>query len=390
MKHLSAASRTIRYEAAWVGRATQRAAVSPGQERDLVVQSLKGAVAAMAAWFLVAWFLPAGTAVMAPWVALVLVQATVYRSVLRGVQQSLSIALGVVLATAGFLVLERPALAMAVVLPLTMLLGNWPRLGDQGVYSATAALFTLSAGDTTLSASGGRVLATVIGAVSGIAVNALLFPPVYLRDARLAVQNTLEETREILDEVAAGLREPWDYSKANALYERARRLPRRVRGVQASVEWDRESVRLNPERGRRAARTRTRPYDDETLRTLEEVAAHLIGLTRTLRNAADEHDEDPKPEPEVTDAYADLLCVVSAALCAYSRTVTEEGGARQAAERELRTAVERVRKTRVTLRDRLPKHVRGNAEDIAVFGALLMDAQRLTNPLVGSPSASES
>ncbi|MBC7267555.1 MAG: FUSC family protein, partial [Streptomyces sp.] len=52
----------------------------PGRERDLAVQSLKAAAAALLAWLVAREWLGDPMALMAPWVAVVLVQATVYSS----------------------------------------------------------------------------------------------------------------------------------------------------------------------------------------------------------------------------------------------------------------------------------------------------------------------
>ncbi|MYW15082.1 hypothetical protein GT039_05630, partial [Streptomyces sp. SID2955] len=113
--------------------AARRAWTEPGRERDLAVQALKAALAAWVAWAVAGWWLQAPVAFVAPWVAVVLVESTVYRSVAHGLQQLAAIAAGTVAATAVGLVLHSTVAAMAVVLPLAMLLGQWRRLGSQGI-----------------------------------------------------------------------------------------------------------------------------------------------------------------------------------------------------------------------------------------------------------------
>ncbi|MFF8652378.1 hypothetical protein ACF06D_29640 [Streptomyces griseoluteus] len=63
-----------------------------------------------------------------------------------GLQQLVAIAVGTIVATAVGLLLPHTEVAMAVVLPLVLLLGQWHRLGSQGIYTASGALFTLTAG----------------------------------------------------------------------------------------------------------------------------------------------------------------------------------------------------------------------------------------------------
>ncbi|WP_051717710.1 FUSC family protein [Streptomyces megasporus] len=367
----------VRAEAVWIARAARRAWREPGRERDLAVQSGKAALAAVLAWLAASWLLPDAFALMAPWVAVVLVQATVYRSVRQGLHQTLAITTGTVLAAALVIPFGHPLLTMLVVLPVTTLLGNWPRFGDQGIYTSTAALFTLVPGEATLDSTVSRILATLLGTAIGIAVNALILPPVYLRSTHKAVDDVVREAREIVAEIADGLDEPWEYDRVRGWYERAHRLPRAIRGVHAALGWSRESLRLNPDRRRRAELARLDAAYDETLTTLENIASRLIGLTYTLVEAA--ADEVPRPSHAVTRPYAGFLHQVAGALEAYGRVVT--GDAPETARTELREAVDEARATQDRLRAELPRHAGADPGRMAVFGTLLAEARRLTGSL---------
>ncbi|WP_410538212.1 FUSC family protein [Streptomyces sp. KL2] len=372
--------RAVRAEAAWGARSLRRALQGPGRERDAVVQSLKAALAAVLAWLAAAWLLPDAFALMAPWVAVVLVQSTVYRSVWQGLQQTMAITVGTVLAAALVIPLGHPVLVMVLVLPVTTLLGNWPRFGTQGIYASTAALFTLVPGEATLDSALSRVLAALLGTAVGVGVNALVLPPVHLRSARDAVDSAVREAREIVTEVAEGLDEPWEYDRIRTWYDRACRLPRLIRGVESSIGWSRESLRLNPESRRRAEAARLAAVYEETLPTLEDVAERLVALTRTLLEAADESDEVPRPGHEVTRPYAGFLRQVAAALDAYGRTVT--GDDPGTARRELREAVGEVRAEQDRLRAELPRNAAAVPEGLAVLGPLLAEARRLATTLL--------
>ncbi|SFJ75486.1 Uncharacterized membrane protein YgaE, UPF0421/DUF939 family [Streptomyces pini] len=374
------AVRAVRAEAVWGGRSLHRAWQGPGRERDAVVQSLKAALAAVLAWLAAAWLLPDAFALMAPWVAVVLVQATVYRSVWQGLQQTMAITVGTVLAAALVIPLGHPVLVMILVLPVTTLLGNWPRFGAQGIYASTAALFTLVPGEATLDSAVSRVLAALLGTAVGVGVNALLLPPIHLRSAREAVDSAVREAREIVTEVADGLDEPWEYDRVRAWYDRACRLPRLIRGVESAVGWSRESMRLNPESRRRAEAARLTAVYEETLATLEDVAERLTALTRTLLEAADEGDDVPRPGHEVTRPYAGFLNRVAAALDAYGRTVT--GDAPETARRELREAVGEIRVEQDRLRAELPRHATAVPDGLSVLGPLLAESRRLATSLL--------
>ncbi|WP_374984773.1 aromatic acid exporter family protein [Streptomyces fradiae] len=125
----------LRAEARSVAGAVRRACAGPGRERDLAAQSLKAASAALVAWIVASRVLHAPMAFIAPWAAVALVRSTVYRSLTESLEQLAAIAVGTTLATAAGTALGDPTLAMALVLPVVLLLGDWRRLGDQGVYA---------------------------------------------------------------------------------------------------------------------------------------------------------------------------------------------------------------------------------------------------------------
>ncbi|MEW2581657.1 FUSC family protein [Streptomyces syringium] len=368
-------------EAAAVARSVRRAWQGPGRERDLVVLALKATLAAVLAWSVAAWLLRNTLALMAPWVALVLVRTTVYRSVAWALQQTLAIALGTVVATAGAMVLGRPVVAMLLVLPVMLLIGNWQHFGEQGIAGATSALFTLAGGQWSAGIAADRVLAAFLGAGVGVAVNALVLPPVYLRSVEEAAGAVVRECCAILETVAEGLEEPWRYEQAVRWQERARRLPGLLRALCSAVEWAEESTRLNPEHRRRARPATSRPAcGEETLRTLEDVADHLQGLTRTLAEAAaDSAAAGPVRHTDVTRPYADFLHKVGQALTAYGRTVTGEDTPQ--ARRELEWCLGQVEDAHQELRARLAGRPAPGPAARELSGSLLAEARRLTRRL---------
>ncbi|MGH3748793.1 MAG: hypothetical protein ACRDT8_15510, partial [Micromonosporaceae bacterium] len=56
----------------------------PGRERDLLTQVVKATGAAVLAWVIAGWWWSAPMALLAPWTAVLLVQATVYSSIIKG------------------------------------------------------------------------------------------------------------------------------------------------------------------------------------------------------------------------------------------------------------------------------------------------------------------
>ncbi|WP_307784046.1 FUSC family protein [Streptomyces spinoverrucosus] len=314
-------------------------------------------------------------AFVAPWVAVVLVESTVYRSVAHGLQQLAAIAVGTVAATAGVLALGNAMAAMALVLPVAVLLGSWRQLGSQGVYAATGALFVLTDPNVGVIGSGARIAEAVFGALVGIAVNALIRPPVYLRDTRAALEDAAGESHDILTSVAEGIREEeWEARRAELLHERALRLSRLVDQARSSLGWSRESLRVNPLH-RRSRPSPGQAYDD-AVAVLDYVAVHTSGVTRTVMEAAERKRGATRPDPGIAGPYADFLQRAAKAIHLYARTRFGDGS-----EDELREAVGKLDRALNALREQLPGSVPYDAEALAIHGALLAQASRLAEQL---------
>ncbi|WP_372448744.1 aromatic acid exporter family protein [Streptomyces musisoli] len=370
----------VRQDLSAAAHAARRAWAEPGRERDLAVQALKAALAAWVAWAVAGWWLRAPVAFVAPWVAVVLVESTVYRSIAHGLQQLGAIAAGTVAATAVGLLLHDTVAAMAVVLPLAMLLGQWRRLGSQGIYAATGALFVLTNGTVSAMTSAARLGEALFGAAVGIAVNALVRPPLYLRDTEAVLRDATEEAHDILRDVADGLAAGhWDAEEAGAWHERALRLHRLVGQARSTVEWSRESMRGNLRRRRTgAAPLPERGYDD-ALVVLDYAAVHTAGVTRTVLEAAAEDRSAPRPHPGLARRYAEFLCRTARALRLYSHSRFGD-----ACEDELREAVRDLRGTLAELRRDLVRSTTDDPDEVATYGTLLAQAHRLSDRLLAS------
>jgi hypothetical protein len=370
------APQAIRRQANAAAHAAHRAWSGPGRERDLAAQAAKAALAACLAWLVAGWWLEAPVAFVAPWVAIVLVESTVYRSIAHGLQQVAALAVGTVVATAVALALGNTVIAMAVVLPAAVLLGNWQRLGSQGIYAATGALFVLTGGHVGVLTSAARIGEAVFGALVGIAVNALIRPPLYLRSSRAALEDVADEAQDVLEAVARGLADgEWDAEQAGGWHERALRLSRLVDQARSALGWSRESLRANPLRRSRALSPPGKAYDD-AVAVLDYVAVHTAGVTRTVLETAGENRRASWPGPRIAGPYADFLRRTAEAVRLYSRVRFGDGS-----EDELGTAVARLRRTLDELRRRLPDAAAGDPEDLATYGTLLTQARRLADQL---------
>lgn len=378
---VAAAWRWLWWEVSAVGRTVRGAVRQPGPERDTVVQSLKAAGAAIAAWALTGWWLNAPLALMAPWTALVLVDATVYRSLRSGLQQLVVIVVGALLASAAMAATGGSTLgAMLVALPVMTLLGTHRRLGAQGIYGGTTALFVITYGAYSASEVGHRLVETMIGAVIGVTVNAFVLPPVHLRNVYDQLRRLPRESAALLRTMAEGLRgEEWSAADAAGWHDRARRLDQVLRALASARRWNTESSRFNP---RFRLRRTGPPPPEEADAVWERATGHLTAITRTLAGSVGEKARLTAPGAAFLRRYADLADE-AAALCEAEEALLADGGQtddeRAAAGERYHEARERV----WDLYDGLAEDFRGeHAPAAPAGGELLVEMKQLLWELV--------
>ncbi|MGX5210711.1 aromatic acid exporter family protein [Streptomyces violaceus] len=367
---------TVRRETRAGWDALRAAWNEPGRERDLVVQSLKAAAAAVLAWMVGGVWMGDPLALMAPWVALVLVQATVYSSLVQGARQFGAICVGTVLASAAQAITGDTTGALALSVPVLMLLANWSRFGDQGIYAATTALFTLTAGSVSISSVGHRVGQAALGAVIGVAVNALVLPPVHLRDVRENLAALAREAGDVLHTVAADLREgEWDAQTAAGWLSASSRLDHRLEALRSARRWSQESLRLTYGPLRRLHRVPhggALPPVDEDER-FGRVTGHVAALTRALAVSVDDNRTPAPPQGPALGAYARLLELIGEA-CRTEADSLLHGSVRPRLDKETEEAM---RELHQELQEKLRRHAGEGAAHTAVLGTLLLQAENL-------------
>lgn len=291
------------WELRTVGRSIRRSVTRSGPERYTAVQSLKAAGAALLAWAITGWWWHAPLALLAPWTALFLMQSTVYRSLVAGLQQFVVIVVGTLLAAAAGALTDSTMGALAIALPLTVLLGNYARFGAQGLYAPTAALFVVAGGSYGPTAIGHRLLETAVGAVVGIGVNALVLPPVHAHRVRQLRTQLAMESGRLLDDAAEHFAEGDPGDGPGDWYDRAQWLGDVLTDLREAQRWSQESGRLNP--GLRMRRSAV-AYAPRGLPDAAwyDITDHLAALSRTLT----ELDRQPESFPSgAPSALPDVL-----------------------------------------------------------------------------------
>ncbi|MGW3661875.1 FUSC family protein [Streptomyces sp. NPDC005141] len=366
--------RRLGWEAEATTAALRRAFTSTGRERDACVQALKAAGAAVAAWAVVGWWWQAPMALMAPWTAVALVQGTVYRSVRTGVQQLALITAGTLFAAGAATITDSVTLAMALALPPAALLGVYNRFGDQGVYAPATVIFVLAYGTLSGDDIAHRLAEATVGATIGIAVNALLLPPVHLRGLEESLAAMARESTSLLrmmaDNVAAG------YGEEDATRWRGRigHLTKSLEGLRNARIWSRESYRLNP--GHRMRRRAGRPPSIDHDMYWERFVERVSALVDNLAAAAGEDSGLAQPPPDRLARLARLLDA-GADVCEWDRTRwgLRSGGVDRT-ERD--AALARARQALTGLKSGLTEQ---DPETLVTVGALGASGQQLLHLL---------
>lgn len=355
-------------------RALGRALAGPGRERDQLLQILKSAAAAVAAWQVSRLLLHSDQPFLAPLAALITVHATVYRSVRSAAELSAAILAGVMLAFLTARLLGVQWWSLGLVLVVALVVARWHRLGDNGLQVPITALLAMTiAGGVRDTALEARFVESLLGAAIGAATNLLLFPPVHLRSSRDAVASSAGAVSRLLATVAAGVRDGWDTDAAQHWLDRSRRLDAYVRQARLRVDEGRESLRLNP-RINPADAPVDGPALSRAVDALEHVAVQCRSICSTLLEVA---GNDPRgPSAEFRASYAQVLVDVAAAFDTLAddehtdderellRSAVHEGGDRW---RDLRASVAAARSY--------------ESERLPTYGSLLTDAERILDEL---------
>lgn len=227
----------------------------------------------------------------APLGAISAMYPTVFGSVRAGLQTVVGIALGIALAAGVLLVGEPNLLTVAVAVGIGVLLAGIRRLGAGAEYVPVGALFVLIVGGQDAEGfSAGFLVQMSVGVAIGLLVNALVFPPLDFRTARLQLDRLQGVVVDYLQDVAGELAEPGT-TAGRDWQERNHALVQITAEVREAVDESAQSARGNPRVVLRRRRRRTDPGYASMLR-LESVVFHLRGFTDALRELYDHQGHD--------------------------------------------------------------------------------------------------
>ncbi len=252
--------------------------------RSPILQVLKTSAAAVLSWLVAAWALSTPAPIFAAIAALLVVQPSVNQTLLKGVERSLGVIGGVVIAWIAGVAFGQSSWVILVVIVASLLIAWVLRLGPGSTNQIPiSAMLVLALGTATPLYAVDRILETIIGAAIGLAVNLAIVPPVNVQPARAAVNGLLEHTVRVMDRLAEAVIVGPPAGQRAALLADARRLrPERER-TEAVLAAGAESLNLNP-RGGRYRRILER--DRELLTLLTSVTTQVAAMARAVHDHA--------------------------------------------------------------------------------------------------------
>jgi uncharacterized membrane protein YccC len=331
--------------------------------RTPLLQVLKTSAAAIISWLLCVAILGQPLPVFAAIAALLIVQPSVSQSLARGIERSLGVIFGVVLAYAvGFVFGKTSWIALGVIVVALLLAWVFKLSPGSSNQIPISAMLVLSVGGLTPDYAANRIIETIIGAIVGLAVNAAIVPPVLLGPAHVAVQRLLRDCAGCLDLLADDLGSEVDRAALDELLRRSRQLRAAQTTAQTAIAAGEDSLALNPRRGRHR---RVLEHDAMLLGRLTVLVTRIIGMARALH---DNYDEQLHRDPAVREIARELTRA-SHDLRLLGRDT--EGNARQS------TADEPALTAPLAI-------VRPNPTHWILIGSLLEDIRRVHEEITGS------
>lgn len=287
-------------------------------------QLLKAAGAAVAAWAIATYVFDLSQAFLAPWSALLVLHATIYRTVSEGAQQVAANVLGVLLAWLAGNLLGLDPVVMGVMLVVALALGKVSALRLDGTAVATTAVIVLTVGQSDENqVLLLRFLDVGIGIAVGLAVNLLVWPPLSDRSAARAIAAIDDRVGALLMDMAGELGPDSGMDMVQDWIDRTRGIDEAIDEAWGLIGQARESGRFNPRRGAGALKE-GREFN-ELLNRMEQATNEIRSMARTLGHSISSLNEWV---PEFRNRWVRLLAEAGDAIIhADSQRLTAVGPA---------------------------------------------------------------
>lgn len=332
--------------------------------RSPILQVVKTSIAVVAAWLLCSVIFPGTPPIFAAIAALIVVQPSVNQSLAKGVERSVGVILGVVLAYGVGFVFGTPGWVVLAAVVVSLVAAWILKLGPGSANQIPiSAMLVLTMGTLEVSYAAERIVETIIGAVIGLAVNVAIVPPVLLQPAHLAVARLGREVAASMDRLQQVLREPSTPAQLEEMLAKARTLRGLRQVAEDAIARGDESLTLNPRHGRHR---RVLQHDVEVLGRLGILVTRVLGMSRAVHDHyAPELTRDPAVVAIATElgrAAHDVRLIVRDTDGSGTEPITSEIPALTAPLRVLRP----------------------NEDNWILIGSLMEDMRRVRENIVGS------
>lgn len=269
--------------------------------------TLKAVVAAVVAWLVAKHLVGHPQPYFAPLAALLGVFPTVARSIKESLAYGAGFALGAAIAVPVGLMIGATTLGIAAVLFVAMMIAGWRRLGDQAPQVAFTALFALLfGGHEVVRYVLPRLGDVMVGLVVGLAVNTMIFPPLYLRRGEYAVGEMRGALAEAMDVLADCFDAPDE--RRSAWQEHESSLLSIQDQARYAVEQGRASMRANPRARWWGYRFGWGEIPDQwaspaQLNALENAMSYARSIAATLRLQSDGDGEEDREGVQIDPAF---------------------------------------------------------------------------------------
>jgi hypothetical protein len=349
-----------------------------GRGAPLAWRAVKTTVAAVLAYELARRFLTDPIPLLAALTAVLVAQITIFETVRSGIERIGSVVAGVLVAALLSRFVGLTWWGLAIVIFAALVIGQLLRLGPQSLEVPISAMLVLAVTGQTGQAAITRVVETLIGAATGVAVNALLGPSVYVQPAGNAIGELAEDLADLLRAMGEELTEHWSSEQARAWVHRTQELDAPLRAAEAALARGEESLRLNP-RGRRLLETT--PSLRAGLAALEHAAVDVRAICRDLADLAEAIEERGQPEPEILTALGRLLVELGEGVAAFGELVAPDVAGPPRDVVPMRIALEIARTHRDVLAELMLVDARDDRDLWHIQGSLLADVDRLLREL---------
>jgi hypothetical protein len=284
--------------------------------------------------------------VLAPLTALLVAQVSLYQTLRSAVQRVAAVLAGVLLAVGLSALVGFTWWSLGITIVVALFIGYALRLGDAILEVPISAMLILSV-TAAKTAATGRIIETLIGAAAGLAAGFVLAPP-RVEPAADAVGDLCRTMADLLDQMAAGLRDGSVAEHIDDWLRRGRALGGEIERVDDALREAEDSIRLNP----RGVRMLGAPASLRArLETLEHAAITVRMFARALADSIRlAEGNNPLEDPEARDRLAGELAELAVAIRIYGGLAAASG---PSAQEHLRAELERYLAAAQDQQDRL-------------------------------------